>query len=217
MTRKNINFEAKKINKNKFYKSKKLFKIEDIDVYNTLVSKKEPYGEKSFRHLVGYNDDDDVIRSLWIRLSEMIGYVKHFKNNNDNVSKGMSFNVSDKKPLKKYTKILEKIGNLLNKESESEPVYGNNDKYIWAKIKQNKEKTNTNFQGKKVSKENESFKCLSLIMLESVIKTTKKHYPQALLEKCIYETKKKTVENLINDDFDPCSSDRSKLKDQPKQ
>ena len=36
---------------------------------------------------------------------------------------------------------------------------------------------NTNFQGKKVTKENEnaSYKCLSLIMLDSVIRANKKY------------------------------------------
>ena len=41
---KEVNFGDGKINKNNFYKSKKLFKIEDIDVNKILVSKKEPYG-----------------------------------------------------------------------------------------------------------------------------------------------------------------------------
>ena len=41
-----INFEDKKINKTNFYKTKKLFKIEDIDINKILVSKKESYGKK---------------------------------------------------------------------------------------------------------------------------------------------------------------------------
>ena len=45
---------------------------------------------------------------------------------------------------------------------------------------------NTNFQGKKVPKENVSYKCLSLIMLDSVIRVNKKYYPQTLLEECKY-------------------------------
>ena len=43
---------------------------------------------------------------------------------------------------------------------------------------------NTTFQGKKVPKDNASFKCLSLIMLDSVIRVNKKYYPQTLLEEC---------------------------------
>ena len=47
----------------------------------------------------------------------------------------MSFKVSDNKLLKKYHKIWEKISNLLNIEFDSDPVYGDGDKYIKTKIK----------------------------------------------------------------------------------
>ena len=57
----------------------------------------------------------------------------------------MSFKVNDKKLLKKYTKTLEKIRSLIGKEFDSEPVYGDNNKYIKAKIKSNGDKINTNF------------------------------------------------------------------------
>ena len=47
MSGKNINFDDKKINKSNFYKNKRLFKIDDIDVNKILGSKKEPYGKKA--------------------------------------------------------------------------------------------------------------------------------------------------------------------------
>ena len=47
MSRKNINFNDKKIKRSSFYKNKKINNIEDIDVNNILVSKKEPYGTKN--------------------------------------------------------------------------------------------------------------------------------------------------------------------------
>ena len=56
-------------------------------------------------------------------------------------------------------------------------------------------------------KENLSYKCLSIIALESIIKANKKYYPQALLDECKYEVKSKKVENLINDDLELTSSD----------
>ena len=56
-------------------------------------------------------------------------------------------------------------------------------------------------------KENASYKCLSLIMLNSVVKIEKKYYPQTLLEECKYETKKIEMENLINDELKAGSSD----------
>ena len=51
--------------------------------------------------------------------------------------------------------------NLLNVELDSEPVYGDVDKYIQAKIKMYGNKLNTNLQGKKVPKENATYKCIS--------------------------------------------------------
>ena len=109
----------------------------------------------------------------------MIGYVKCFESN-----KTMSFKINDNKLLKKYNQIWKKVNNLLNTKFDSEPVYGDNEKYIKTKIKIYDGNINTNFQSKKVPKENASFRCLSLIMVDSTVEVKKKHYPQALLEKC---------------------------------
>ena len=124
----------------------------------------------------------------------MIGYVKHFDSN-----KIMSFKVRDNRLLEKYRKIWEKIKNLMNIEFDSDPVYGDNDKYIKTKIKMYEDRVNTNFQGKKVPKENASYKCLSLIILDSIIRLNKKYYPQTLLEECKYVIRKNKIENLVND------------------
>ena len=197
MSGKSVNFGDKKINKRDVYKNKKLFKIEDIDINKILVSKKESYGTKnSLKYFIGYNDDDTV-RPLFIKLPQMIGYVKQFDSN-----KTMSFKVIDNKLLKEYTKIWEKVSNLMNIKFHSEPVYGDNDKCIKTKIKLYGDKINTNFQGKKIPKENASCKCLSLIMLDSVIRANKKYYPQTLFEECKYVIKNNKMENLINDDLD---------------
>ena len=69
---------------------------------------------------IGYNDDD-VIRPLCITLHQIVAYAKSSNNNNDNNNNN---------------KIWEQISNLLNKEFDSEPVYGFNDKHISTKIKQ---------------------------------------------------------------------------------
>ena len=66
----------------------------------------------------------------------------------------------------------------MNIEIDSEPVYGDNDKNINKKIKLYGSKVNTNFQSKKFPKENVSYKCLSLIILDSVTRVNKKYYPQ---------------------------------------
>ena len=46
MSGKNINFDEKKIKKCDFYKNKKAFQIDNVDVNKVLVSKKERYGTK---------------------------------------------------------------------------------------------------------------------------------------------------------------------------
>ena len=45
-------------------------------------------------------------------------------------------------------------------------------------------------------------------MLDSVIKASKKHYHQTLLEKSKYDAKKTKMENLINDELES-SDDQS--------
>ena len=52
-----------------------------------------------------------------------------------------------------------------------------------------------------MSKENTPCTCLSIIMLDSVIKAKKKYYPQTFLEECKYKQKRIKIENLIDYDF----------------
>ena len=81
MNRKNINVDDKKFKKSAFYKNRKVFQIDDIDVNKILVSKKEPYGTKNaLKYFIGYGDND-VIRPLRLRLQQMIGYAKRFNKN----------------------------------------------------------------------------------------------------------------------------------------
>ena len=104
MSTKNINADGKKIKKRGFYKNKKIFNIDDIDVNKILVSKKEPYGKNnSLIYFIGYNDND-VIRPLCLRLPQMTGYAKKF---NENVT--MPFRVNNKQLLKNYNKIWKKL------------------------------------------------------------------------------------------------------------
>ena len=130
----------------------------------------------------------------------MIGYGKYFDSN-----KAMSFKRLNE--LNEHIKIWGKISSSIGKEVGSGPVYGDSDKYIKIKIKSYEYKVNTNLQDRKLPKENTSQKRLSLIMLDSVIRVNKKYYPQTLLERCKYETKKNKMENFIGDDLVTSSSD----------
>ena len=195
---------TKKLKKTDFYKNKKVANVDDVDVNKILVSKEEPYGIKnSFKYFIRYNDND-VIRLLCIKLSQMSGYVRTFESNTT-----MSFKINDKQLLKKYNQIWKRVEKLLKIESDSKLVYGDDNKYIKTKIKLFNDSVNTNFQGKKMPKEKAPCKCLSIIMLDSVIIANKKYYPQTLLEECKYEQKKIKMENLIDDDLEKNESEES--------
>ena len=134
----------------------------------------------------------------------MTGYARKFDENAT-----MSFIVKDKKLLKKYIKIWETIEGLMKINFESKPVYGDDDKYIKTKIKTYAGSIITNFHNKKMPKEKAPCKCLSIIMIDSVIKAKKKYYPQILLEECKYEQEKIKMKNLIDDDLEKNESDES--------
>ena len=89
-------------------KNKKIFNIDDIDVNKMLVSKREQYGKyNSFKYFIGYNDDD-VIRPLYLGLSQMTGYINKFFENEIKSKITTSLMVKDKQLLKNYNKIWKK-------------------------------------------------------------------------------------------------------------
>ena len=105
----------------------------------------------------------------------MTGYVWKFEG-----STTISFKISNKQLLKKCNQIWKKVEKLLKIEFDSKPVYGDDDKYIKTKIKIYGGIVNVNFQSRKMPKEKAPCKCLSLIMLDSVIKAKKKYFPYSL-------------------------------------
>ena len=119
----------------------------------------------------------------------------------------MSFKANNKQLLKSYNKIWEKVEKLMRIDFESKPVYGDDDKYIKTKIKIYAGSMITNFHNKKMPKEKVPCKCLSIIMLDSVIKANKKYYPQTLLEECKYVQEKIKTENYIDEDLEKSESD----------
>ena len=81
MSKKNINFDGKKITESDFYKNKKINEIDGINANNILISKKKPYGTKNLlKYFIGYNDND-IIRPLCIKLPQMTGYFRKFNEN----------------------------------------------------------------------------------------------------------------------------------------
>ena len=85
-----------RILKSDFHRNKKLFNIDDTDVNKILVSKKEQYCKKnSYKYFTGYNDND-VIRTLCLKLSKMTGSI----NKSDENKITMSLMLKDKQLLK---------------------------------------------------------------------------------------------------------------------
>ena len=85
MNGKNVNFNNEKIKRSDFYNKnkKKIFNIDDIDVNKILISKKQTYDEyNSFKYFIGYMDND-VIRPLYLFLSQTTCYVNKFDKNID--------------------------------------------------------------------------------------------------------------------------------------
>ena len=122
------------------------------------------------------------IGTLMETFKQLTGYAKHF-NNEDKV---INFLVADKKLLKKYNEIWDKIKSLFKKEFEKNPVYEN--KYITAKL------NNTEFEHR-ILKNNERHdipiepnnssrhEYLSVILLGSILiypesYYSNKYYPQ---------------------------------------
>ena len=91
-----------------------------------LVSKKETYGKyNSFKYFIGYNDND-VIRPLYLFISQTNGYINKF----------MSLMVTDIQLLKHYNKISKKIEKLMKIDFKTKTTYGDDDdKYIKTRIK----------------------------------------------------------------------------------
>ena len=99
----------------------------------------------SFKYFIRYYDND-AIRPLYIKIPKITGYVI-FEGNTT-----MSFKISNKQLLKKYNQIWKRVEKLLKIEFDSEPVYGDNDKYIKTKIKIYAGSMITSFQSKKCQK-----------------------------------------------------------------
>ena len=179
MSEKTINFRDKKINKRDFYNNKKQFNIKDIDINKILISKPESYDKNN---IIGYNDN--TISSLQLFLPKTTGYLNIFKDG----TRKRSFLSDNNEFLERYTAILGKISDLVNKKFNSKLVYNN--KYINTKIRSYNNGIMTNFRNidnknNKLPEKNKPYKCVSLISLDSIIKINRKYYPQTLLQECV--------------------------------
>ena len=78
-----------------------------------------------------------------------------------------------------------------SKEFDSDPVY--NKEYLKAKIKFYNEKINTHSQNNKIPKEGSHCICLPVILINSVFRTSKNHYPEVFSKEYKYVVKEKKL------------------------
>ena len=87
----------------------------------------------------------------------------------------------------------------------TKPTYGDDDKYIKAKIKTYDDNITTNFYNKKWSKkvpeEKIPHQCLSIIILDSILYAYEKYHPQISLEEFKYAKENMKTKNYIDTDL----------------
>ena len=113
--------------------------------------------------------------------------------------------VKDKQLLKNYNKIWKKIEKLMKIDFNTKTTYGDDDKCIKTKVKTYKDSISTNFcnknGSKKMPEEKVPHKCLSIIILDSVIYAYEKYHPQTVLEECKYVKGNIKTNNYIDEEL----------------
>ena len=126
----------------------------------------------------------------------MTGYINKFEKNKIR----MSLMVKDKQLLENYNKTWKKSEGLMGIDFDSKTTY-DDDKYINTKMTY-KDSITTNFYNKKgfkeVPEEKVPHKCLSIIILDSVLYVDEKHYLQTFLEECKYMRENVKSKNYID-------------------
>ena len=118
----------------------------------------------------------NILLVIHIILPQMSGCIKYF----DNGGKNMSFKIEDESVYIKYTEIWNKIKSIRNVKLHSQPIYDS--KYIKTKVKTFNNIINTLFSGDEIPSEKNQYACISLICIDSVLRTDQKNYPQFYLE-----------------------------------
>ena len=108
--------------------------LDSGDLSKIVVSSRWKLNDTTYKYFIGYLNNDDIIKPLYVILPEMNGYIKYF----DDGGKNMSFVTDDKKFYEKYDEIWNVVKSLLKLKFAASPI--RNDKYILAKLKIFKEK-----------------------------------------------------------------------------
>ena len=144
MSEQTLKFSDIVVNKKEFFASKQAIPLNSVNTNNIVVSYRIKHNDNGFKYFIGYLHDDDVIRPLCIILPQISGYIKYFDNGGEN----MSFEIEDESVYLKYTEIWNKIKDILNVKSHSQPTH--DDKYIKTKVKTFNSMINTIFSGDEI-------------------------------------------------------------------
>ena len=162
--------------------------------------------EKGFKYFISYKESKKIM-PLCIFLPKMSAYRKDFDE-----TKYVPFLIIDDKLLEKYNELQEKLKNSFKKEFDNERVYKK--KYLKAKIKSGNGKIKTNSHDSKIPKERSQFIFLSVILVDSVIKTGENFSLQVFLEECKYVIKEKKIPKYIIDDVEFSSNSNEENSDE---
>ena len=114
-----LRFGNIEIEKNRFYHNKTPILWGDVDIEKLLVSKKIPFGGKSYKYFIEYLYNNHNVKPYHIMLPKTNTYIKSY----DGQTKWMYFFNVDDDLLKKYNTIWDKVSADIKKEFDSEPVY----------------------------------------------------------------------------------------------
>ena len=132
-------------------------------------------------------------------------YVKYFDSNN----KCFNLLVHDKELLKNAMQYGVRLVIYQKKWFDNEPVYDN--KYIKTKIKIYNDRINTNVYGNKMPEDNECCTCLSVMLLDYIVKIDNDYCPQIFLDECKYAINKRKIMNKIHEFDESDKSDELRL------
>ena len=201
MSSQKIKFGDKEVDKKKFYSSKEAILLDSVDLSKIVVSSRWKLNDTTYKYFCRYLNND-VIKPLCVILPQMNGYIKYF----DNGGKNMSFITDDKEIYRKYDEIWDVVKSLLKLKFAASPI--RDDKYILAKLKIFKKKNIITFKNNNIiPTEKDHYICIPAIDIGSVLKIDKKAYPQAYLEECKYNLKKRKLASFIDSELIDDDSD----------
>ena len=160
-----------------------------------VVSDKFKYSNNDFKYFIGYKESE-IVKPLFIILSQMSGNIKFFENG----GKNSSFLDKDDRVLDKCNEIWDNIKKTLNIKFHRMRVY--DEKYIKTKVTEFNGVIKTNFLGDEIPKGNVHYACIAGVTIDSVMRMEKKNYRQVNLEECKYKIKKIKMTKFINTELE---------------